>query len=132
MIGTHVTGRHRSGTPTRRRRHHPVQRPLWAHVDAVERHGGNVADARVHTSQWTIVADDPERVWAQVGEHAMYELNKYIEWGSFEGPDQPSPYSDAQAVLDAGAFRLMDAAMAVDELVALAASTFEHARRLRC
>ncbi len=46
--------------------------------------------------------------------------NGYIEWGSFEGPDQPSQFADAQAVLDAGAYRLMDAATAVDELVALA------------
>lgn len=90
------------------------------YLDAVERHGGDLAEARIYASQWTIVADDPERVWAQVGEHARYQLNEYIAWGSFEGPDQPSEFPDTQSVLDAGAYRLMDASMAVDELVTLA------------
>jgi hypothetical protein len=40
--------------------------------------------------------------------------------GSFEGPDQPAQYASSQEVLDAGAYRLMDASMAVDELVSLA------------
>ena len=90
------------------------------YLDAVERHGGSTADARIYASQWAIVADDPERVWSQVGEHARYQLNKYIEWGSFEGPNQPSQFPDTQSILDAGAYRLMDASMAVDELVSLA------------
>jgi hypothetical protein len=47
-------------------------------------------------------------------------MNKYIEWGSFEGPDQPGLYPNSKAVLDSGAYRLMDASMAVDELVTLA------------
>ena len=67
-----------------------------------------------------IIADDPERVWAQVSENVLYQMNKYIEWGSFEGPDQPAQYPNSQQVLDSGAYRLMDASMAVDELVTLA------------
>lgn len=55
-----------------------------------------------------------------MGEKAPYQLNEYIAWGSFEGADQPGQFADPQAVLDAGAYRLMDASMAVDELVALA------------
>jgi alkanesulfonate monooxygenase SsuD/methylene tetrahydromethanopterin reductase-like flavin-dependent oxidoreductase (luciferase family) len=90
------------------------------YLDALERHGRDVNAGRIYASQWTIVAEDPERVWAQVGENVLYQMNKYIEWGSFEGPDQPLQYADSQAVLDAGAYRLMDASMAVDELVSLA------------
>ncbi|MEU0468870.1 LLM class flavin-dependent oxidoreductase [Amycolatopsis sp. NPDC006131] len=90
------------------------------YLDAVRRHGGNLDEARIYASQWAIVAEDPERVWAQISDHVLYQLNKYIEWGSFEGPNQPSQFADAQAVLDAGAYRLMDASMAVDELVTLA------------
>ena len=67
-----------------------------------------------------IIAKDAERVRAQVSENVLYQLNKYIERGSFEGPDQPGQYPDSQAVLDSGAYRSMDASMAVDELVALA------------
>jgi hypothetical protein len=57
-----------------------------------------------------------------VGEHALCQLNTYIAWGSFEGPNQPSQFADTQAILDAGAYRLMDASMAVDALVTLAAA----------
>jgi alkanesulfonate monooxygenase SsuD/methylene tetrahydromethanopterin reductase-like flavin-dependent oxidoreductase (luciferase family) len=90
------------------------------YLDALERHGREVTDGRIYASQWTIIADDPERVWAQVSENVLYQMNKYIEWGSFEGPDQPSQYTSSQQVLDTGAYRLMDASMAVDELVTLA------------
>src|SRR6478672_11002782 len=90
------------------------------YLDALQRHGRDVSEGRVYASQWTIVAQDPERVWAQVSENVLYQMNKYIEWGSFEGPEQPSQYTSSQAVLDAGAYRLMDASMAVDEIVALA------------
>jgi alkanesulfonate monooxygenase SsuD/methylene tetrahydromethanopterin reductase-like flavin-dependent oxidoreductase (luciferase family) len=90
------------------------------YLDALERQGRDVTEGRIYASQWTIIAEDPEHVWAQVSENVLYQMNKYIEWGSFEGPDQPAQYPNAQAVLDAGAYRLMDAATAVDELVALA------------
>ena len=90
------------------------------YVDAVERHGRDVSAERIYASQWTIIAEDPERVLAQVSENVLYQMNKYIEWGSFEGPDQPAQYANSQAVLEAGAYRLMDAPMAVDELVGLA------------
>ncbi len=85
-----------------------------------QRHGRDVSEGRIYASQWTIIADDPERVWAQVSENVLYQMNKYIEWGSFEGPDQPAQYASSQQVLDSGAYRLMDASMAVDELVTLA------------
>ena len=90
------------------------------YLDALQRHGRDVSEGRIYASQWTIIADDPERVWAQVSENVLYQMNKYIEWGSFEGPDQPAQYANSQQVLDAGAYRLMDASMAVDELVTLA------------
>lgn len=90
------------------------------YLDALERHGRDVSEGRIYASQWTIIAEDPERVWAQVSENVLYQMNKYIEWGSFEGPDQPGLYPDSKAVLDSGAYRLMDASMAVDELVTLA------------
>jgi alkanesulfonate monooxygenase SsuD/methylene tetrahydromethanopterin reductase-like flavin-dependent oxidoreductase (luciferase family) len=90
------------------------------YTEALQRHGRSVEDGRIYASQWVIIADDPERVWSQVSEYALYQQNKYIEWGSFEGPDQPAQYPDAQSLLDAGAYRLMDASMAVEELVGLA------------
>jgi hypothetical protein len=41
------------------------------YLDAVEHHGGDAAESRIYASQWTIVAEDPERIWAQIGEHAF-------------------------------------------------------------
>lgn len=90
------------------------------YTDALERHGRDLGTGRIYASQWVIVAEDPERVWAEVGERALYQMNEYIAWGSFEGPDQPSQFPDPQALLDAGVYRLMDAARAVEELVVLA------------
>jgi alkanesulfonate monooxygenase SsuD/methylene tetrahydromethanopterin reductase-like flavin-dependent oxidoreductase (luciferase family) len=90
------------------------------YLDALERHGRDVSEGRIYASQWTIIAEDPERVWSQVSENVLYQMNKYIEWGSFEGPDQPGLYPNSRAVLDSGAYRLLDASMAVDELVTLA------------
>lgn len=90
------------------------------YMDAIERHGKDPAQARIFASQWSIVAEDPERTWAQISEHVRYQLNKYVEWGSFEGPGQPTSFPDAQSVIDSGFYRLMDASMAVEELVQLA------------
>jgi alkanesulfonate monooxygenase SsuD/methylene tetrahydromethanopterin reductase-like flavin-dependent oxidoreductase (luciferase family) len=90
------------------------------YMDAIARHGKDPAQARIYASQWSIVAEDPERVWSKISEHVRYQLNKYIEWGSFEGPGQPTSFPDAQSILDSGFYRLMDASMAVDELVRLA------------
>jgi hypothetical protein len=63
-----------------------------------------------------------------VGEHVLYQLNTYIACGSFEGPNQPSQFADTQAIIDAGAYRLMDASMAVDELVTLLAAAYPQIR----
>jgi alkanesulfonate monooxygenase SsuD/methylene tetrahydromethanopterin reductase-like flavin-dependent oxidoreductase (luciferase family) len=89
------------------------------YVDALASHGKDAAEGRIYASQWSIVAEDPEAVWARIGEHVLYQFNKYIEWGSFEGPDQPSHFPTPQSLLDAGAYKLMDASMAVDDLVEL-------------
>ena len=35
------------------------------YLDAVEHHGCDAAESRIYASQWTIVADNPERVWTQ-------------------------------------------------------------------
>ena len=82
------------------------------YLDAVEKYGGNVDEARIYASQWVIVAEDPEKVWAEgVGERALFQINEYIAWGSFEGPDQPAQFDSPQALLDAGIYRLMDASL---------------------
>lgn len=90
-----------------------------SYLDAVERHGGSRADARIYAGQWAIVADDPERVWASIGKHALYQLNEYISWGAFGPPDQVPQFTDPAQILEAGAYQLMDAEAAVTEYATL-------------
>jgi alkanesulfonate monooxygenase SsuD/methylene tetrahydromethanopterin reductase-like flavin-dependent oxidoreductase (luciferase family) len=47
------------------------------YADALERHGRHSGAGRVYASQWVIVAEDPERAWAEVGERALYQMNEY-------------------------------------------------------
>jgi len=89
------------------------------HMDGIAEYGRDPVQARIYASQWSIVAEDPERVWSQIGKHVCYQLNKYIEWGSFESPGQPTNFPTTQSVLDAGCHWLMDASTAVDDLVSL-------------
>jgi alkanesulfonate monooxygenase SsuD/methylene tetrahydromethanopterin reductase-like flavin-dependent oxidoreductase (luciferase family) len=92
------------------------------YLDGLKNHGRDVDAGRIYASQWAIVAEDPEKTWAEgVGEKATYQLNRYIEWGSFEGTGA-TEFADPQAVLDSGIYELMDASTAVEHLVAVATS----------
>ncbi len=89
------------------------------YLEALERHGKNPDDAHIHAGQWAIVAEDPEKTWAEIGEHALYQLNEYIGWGAFGPPDQVPKFPDTQAILDAGGYVLWDGPTAVAELTKL-------------
>src|SRR3546814_2774814 len=58
-----------------------------AFLEAWQRHGRDLDDARIMAGQWAVVAEDPEKVWAEIGDCAVYQLNAYIEWGAFGNPD---------------------------------------------
>jgi len=45
------------------------------HMDAIAEYGRDPAEARIYASQWSIVADDPERVWSRISEHVRYQRN---------------------------------------------------------
>ncbi|QSE94744.1 LLM class flavin-dependent oxidoreductase [Rhodococcus pseudokoreensis] len=89
------------------------------YLDAVQRHRRSIDDARIYASQWAIIADDPEKVWSEVGERALYQLNRYIAHGAFGPPESTPLFADPDAVLAAGTYRLLDADTAVDEFVAM-------------
>jgi alkanesulfonate monooxygenase SsuD/methylene tetrahydromethanopterin reductase-like flavin-dependent oxidoreductase (luciferase family) len=88
---------------------------LELYADALER-AGQPRDGGVigGLPLWWVVAEDPEREWARVGDHALYQINKYAEWGAF-----PEPIPDRDALLRSGMWQCFDADRAVDELVAL-------------
>ncbi len=90
-------------------------------LDAVRRHRGDVDDAVICAGQWTLVADDPEREWARIGDHALYQMNEYVAWGAF-GPQVPT-FPDRDAVIAAGAYEVWDPDTAVAEITALVQAT---------
>jgi alkanesulfonate monooxygenase SsuD/methylene tetrahydromethanopterin reductase-like flavin-dependent oxidoreductase (luciferase family) len=90
-----------------------------AFLAAWERLGKPLEVARIYAGQWAVIAEDPERTWARIGEHALYQLNQYISWGAFGPPDQVPPFRDAGQIIEAGAYLLWDADTAIRELTAL-------------
>jgi alkanesulfonate monooxygenase SsuD/methylene tetrahydromethanopterin reductase-like flavin-dependent oxidoreductase (luciferase family) len=89
---------------------------LDSYADALERAGQPRTAGRAGTPAWWVVAEDPEREWAKVGDHALYQINQYADWGSI-----PQRFADRDELLASGvsAWRCFDANQAVEELVAL-------------
>ncbi len=92
-------------------------------LDAVRRHRGDVDDAVICAGQWVIIADDPEREWARIGDHALYQMNEYVRWGAFGSPQQVPTFPDRDAVIAAGAYEVWDPDTAVAEITALVQAT---------
>lgn len=74
-------------------------------------------DGRVAVGNQWIVADDPERAWAAVGPHVLYQVNRYIDYGIFGPPESVARLTDPQQLLDIGQYRLLDGPGAADELI---------------
>ena len=89
------------------------------YVDAYRAQHGDLDGARIYAGQWIVVAEDPEREWAEIGRHALYQINEYISWGAFGPPDQIPQFPDAQQIVAAGAYQLLDAEGAASMLVDL-------------
>ena len=68
-------------------------------------------------NQW-IVTDDPERALATVGPYVLHQVNGYIDLRMFGPPDAVPRLTDPHQLVDRGLYRFLDAAAAVDELVA--------------
>ncbi len=89
------------------------------YLDALVRAGKDPAAGAICAGQWVIIDEDPERTWARIGDHAVYQLNEYIAWGAFGPPEQVPLFPDRDAVIAAGVFQLWDGPTAVRELVVL-------------
>jgi alkanesulfonate monooxygenase SsuD/methylene tetrahydromethanopterin reductase-like flavin-dependent oxidoreductase (luciferase family) len=60
---------------------------------------------------WWVIADDPEREWARVGDHALYQINRYVDWGAFgEGT---AHFGHRDELLAAGLWQALDGPAAV-------------------
>ena len=93
------------------------------YLDAVRKQRGDLSEAAIYAGQWVIIADDPEREWARIGDHALYQMNEYIAWGAFGPPDQVPRFADRDAIVAAGAYQLWDSDTAVAEITALLKGT---------
>jgi alkanesulfonate monooxygenase SsuD/methylene tetrahydromethanopterin reductase-like flavin-dependent oxidoreductase (luciferase family) len=92
------------------------------YLDAVERAGRPRSDGRIYAGQWALIAEDPEREWAEIGPLVLAQLNTYITWGAFGPPDVVPRFSDPDQIVAAGAFALWDPATAIEELTAMLAA----------
>lgn len=89
------------------------------YLAALERQGRDPADGRIFAGHWAVIAGDPEAEAERIGEHVLYQSNKYIEWGAFGPPEQTPRFETAKQALDGGLYELWDADAAVRHLAAL-------------
>ena len=86
------------------------------YIDALPKVGKDPADGRIYSLQWAVIDEDPERAWAEVGKHSVYQWNEYIGWGVFGPPDQIPRYEDPAQLVEAGMIQLWDASTAIEQL----------------
>jgi alkanesulfonate monooxygenase SsuD/methylene tetrahydromethanopterin reductase-like flavin-dependent oxidoreductase (luciferase family) len=89
------------------------------YVAALEKFGKSPADGAIFAGHWGIIAEDPEREAAKVGEYALYQTNQYVSWGAFGPPDEVPLFPDAQSALRDGLYELHDGASAIAALTDL-------------
>ncbi len=73
----------------------------------------------VFAAQWAIVADDPDREWARVGDHALYQMNTYIEWGAFGPPELIPRFEGRDELRASGLYHAWDPDQAAGHLAEL-------------
>ena len=78
-------------------------------------------DGRVALGNQWIVAEDPERTFAAVAPHILYQVNAYADYGAFGPPETVPRLTEPQQLLDHGHYQLHDAASAADALVPMLA-----------
>ena len=69
---------------------------LDIYADSLMAEGKKFDDGNVVMGCWAIIAEDPEREAAKIGEHVLYHINEYIKWGAFGPPDE-TPLFDTPA-----------------------------------
>ena len=89
---------------------------LDIYADALTAQGRSLDDGNVVMGCWAIIAEDPEREAAKVGEHALYHTNEYIKWGAFGPPEETPLFDTPAAAIENGLYELWDADLAVSKL----------------
>lgn len=86
------------------------------YCDALEAQGKKRSDGKIVLGCWAIIAEDPEKEAAKIGDHVLYQINEYIKWGAFGPPDETPLFEDAMSAITNGLYELWDADTAVAEL----------------
>ncbi|MEM9622104.1 MAG: LLM class flavin-dependent oxidoreductase [Pseudomonadota bacterium] len=89
------------------------------YVDALQAQGKPPEAGAIFAGHWGIIAPDPEREAATVGEYALYQTNEYVSWGAFGPPDTTPLFPDSTSALRDGLYELHDADSAVAALTDL-------------
>lgn len=89
------------------------------YVAALEKAGKSANDGVICAGHWAIVAEDPEAEAAKVGDHVLYQINQYVDWGAFGPPDEIPRFPDAASAIENGLYELWDADTAISELTAM-------------
>ena len=84
------------------------------YFEALEQQGKDPAEGKVYGLQWAVIDEDPEKAWAEMAPHALYQWNEYISWGVFGPPDEVPRYERPEQLIEAGFYQLMDAAAAIE------------------
>lgn len=86
------------------------------YFDACDRLGKPKSEQRLNTTYWAIIAEDPEKAFAEAGEHWMHLLNQYILRDAYAGRTPPltEPYTDPQKALADGLVMLADGPTAIE------------------
>lgn len=89
---------------------------LDVYSNALKAGGNGHGKGKAVLGSWAIIAEDPEREAARIGEHVLYQMNEYIRWGAFGPPDETPVFEDAKSAIENGLYELWDAEAAVSNL----------------
>lgn len=89
------------------------------YLDALEAEGRARTDGSMIMTTWWVIGADPATTWEAVGPHALYQVNKYIENGSW--PDM-EPFGSTAELLEREHFTLLDGPTAAQRLTELTQS----------
>jgi alkanesulfonate monooxygenase SsuD/methylene tetrahydromethanopterin reductase-like flavin-dependent oxidoreductase (luciferase family) len=86
----------------------------FAACDAI---GRPKAQQKLNVTYWAIIAEDPERAFAQAGDHWMHLLNEYIKRDAYAArtPALTEPYTDPKKALADGLVMLADGPAAIKQ-----------------
>jgi alkanesulfonate monooxygenase SsuD/methylene tetrahydromethanopterin reductase-like flavin-dependent oxidoreductase (luciferase family) len=82
------------------------------YLEACERQGVTESRRNVCRVLWALIAEDPDAALAQLGEHIVYQINGFIDWGYLDMPY----FDDAREIVAQGLYPIIDAAEARDVL----------------